>query len=106
MKNRIIFWAWVIFSIITLLGIFTYAIIRNIEDNTIVETYEDSLDGMSIDFDTENHQYDVLIFATKKHYFVKLKDVVLVPYTENEIYIEVTKSGKCKLYFFIKWEGE
>ena len=97
---------WLICSVIGCLTIITLAIIKNTEDNTIVESYESGLDEIAIDFDDDKLEYDVFVFKTEKHYFVKLEDVVVIPFTENEAYIEITKSGKCKLYFFIKWEVE
>ena len=101
---------WLICSVIGCLVIITLAIIKNTEDNTIVATYESGLDEIAIDFDDDKLRYDVCVGnadkGTLKHYIVKLEDVVVIPFTENEAYIEITKSGKCKLYFFIKWEVE
>lgn len=109
-KGLIIFWICLIVNIIVFAITITHVAIEKKEDNTIVETYESGLDEMAIDFDDDKLEYDVCIGSvdkgTLKHYFVKLEDVVVIPFTENEAYIEITKSGKCKLYFFIKWEVE
>ncbi len=109
MKKKTLLLVGIIFNfiaiaLVVILG--TYAIIKNTEDKTIVETYESGLDEISIDYDVDNKQYDVYIFKTNKHYFVKENDFIVIPYTENEVNIEITKGGKCKLYFFIKWEAE
>ena len=109
-KGLIIF--WICWFILIALGIITivFMTIDKKANDEVVESYESGLDEIAIDFDDDKLEYDVCIGntdkGTLKHYFVKLEDVVVIPYTENEAYIEITKSGKCKLYFFIKWEVE
>ncbi len=78
--------------------------------NEVVEQYENGLDELDIEYDDDNYQYIVYTGnkdkGTLKQYIVKLEDVVVIPYTENEVHFEITKGGKCKLYFFVKWEVE
>ncbi len=101
---------WLICSVIGCLAIITLAIIKNTEDNTVVKVYENGLDELDLEYDDDNHQYIVYVGSedkgTLKQYYVKLEDVVLIPDVDNEVHFEITKSGKCKLYFFIKWEVE
>ena len=108
--QKILLIIWLICSVIGCLVIITLAIIKNTEDNTIVETYENGLDELALEYDDDNYQYIVYTGnkdkGTLKQYYVKLEDVVVIPYTENEVHFEITKGGKCKLYFFIKWEVE
>lgn len=113
MEKRIQKIAWIIWLICVVIGclaIITLAIIKNTEDNTIVKTYESGLDEIDLEYDEDNHQYDVYVGnedkGTLKHYIVKLENVVLIPDVDNEVHFEITKSGKCKLYFFIKWDVE
>lgn len=114
MKNKdliIAFMPLLILIIISITGLVIIAaspfIAKELEKkNEIVEQYESALDEISITYDDDYYQYDVFVFKTETHYFVPLEDVVLIPDVDNEAYIEITRGGKCKLYFFIKWEVE
>ena len=72
------------------------------QQNEIVATYESSLDDIGIDYDDDNHRYDV--FVNNTHYYVNEDKIKLLPYYKNEVVVEITRSGKCYLYFFIELE--
>ena len=72
--------------------------------NTIVETYESTLDNIQVDYDDDNHRYDVYVYDT--HYLVAEDKIKTLPYYKNEVVVEITRNGKCNLYFYIKFEVE
>lgn len=86
------------------ISLFIYAIIYKQQSNEIVATYESTLDNIQVDYDDENHSYDVWVNDT--HYFVAEDNIKTLPYYKNEVVVEITRNGKCKLYFFIKFEVE
>lgn len=81
-----------------------YVIIDKQQSNEIVASYQTPEDEIDLEFDDDNHRYEV--WVNNERYYVKVDEAILIPYDENEVYVEITKSGKCKLYFFIKWEVE
>lgn len=102
--------ASIIVLIINLIGLviaislLLYVIIDKQQSNEIVATYESTLDNIQVDYDDDNHRYEV--WVNNERYYVKVDEAILIPYDENEVYVEITRNGKCKLYFFIKWEVE
>ena len=109
-RNSTIF--LVIWSILFIGIIITFAFLLGTkkQEDTVVKVYENGLDELDLEYDDDNKQYIVYVGSedkgTLKQYYVKLEDVVLIPDVDNEVHFEITKSGKCKLYFFIKWEVE
>ena len=69
--------------------------------NVVVETYESTLDDISVDYDDDNKQYDV--FVNNKHYYVAEEEIKVLPYYKNEVVVEITKNGKCNLIFYIEY---
>ena len=69
--------------------------------NKVVETYESTLDDISVDYDDDNKQYDV--FVNNKHYYVAEDEIKVLPYYKNEVVVEITKNGKCNLIFYIEY---
>ena len=67
----------------------------------VVETYESTLDDISVDYDDDNKQYDV--FVNNKHYYVAEDEIKVLPYYKNEVVVEITKNGKCNLIFYIEY---
>lgn len=108
--KRLIYFMWGLTLIAALLLVLIIPLTCQKVDDPVVESYESGNDEIAIVYDDDYFQYDVWIGnadkGTLKHYIVKLEDVVLIPDVVNEAYIEITRSGKCKLYFFIKWEVE
>lgn len=81
-----------------------YAIIYKQQSTEIVASYQTPEDKIDLEFDDDNHRYEV--WVNNQRYYVKVNEAILIPYDENEVYVEITRNGKCKLYFFIKWEVE
>jgi len=67
----------------------------------VVESYESTLDDISVDYDDDNKQYDV--FVNNKHYYVAEDEIKVLPYYKNEVVVEITKNGKCNLIFYIEY---
>lgn len=104
-KGRIIL---IICMAIEIISVLAFIIVRTAEErkneNEIVETYENSLDEISVTYDDDNHLYDV--FVNNQHYFISDTEIKVLPYYKNEVYVEITRNGKCYLYFFIKVDFE
>lgn len=109
-RNSTIF--LVIWSILFIGIVITFIFLLGIKkpEDTVVKVYENGLDELNLEYDEDNKQYIVYVGSedkgTLKQYYVKLEDAYVIPSTENEVHFEITKSGKYKLYFFIKWEVE
>jgi len=67
----------------------------------VVESYESTLDDISVDYDDDNKQYEV--FVNNKHYYVAEDEIKVLPYYKNEVVVEITKNGKCNLIFYIEY---
>ena len=67
----------------------------------VVETYESTLDDISVDYDDDNKRYEV--FVNNKHYYVAEDEIKVLPYYKNEVVVEITKNGKCNLIFYIEY---
>lgn len=77
------------------------AIEIKITSNKVVETYESTLDEISVDYDDDNKQYEV--FVNNKLYYVAEDEIKVLPYYKNEVVVEITKNGKCNLIFYIEY---
>ena len=67
----------------------------------VVESYESTLDDISVDYDDDNKRYEV--FVNNKHYYVAEDEIKVLPYYKNEVVVEITKNGKCNLIFYIEY---
>lgn len=104
MKKTIFEIILVLIGVVTVISLIVWKIIDIRQSNEIVATYESTLDNIQVDYDDENHNYDVWVDNT--HYRVAEDDIKTLPYYKNEVVVEITRNGKCKLYFFIKWGAE
>lgn len=104
MKKTIFIMILVLIGFAAVISLGVWGIIYKQQSNEIVATYESTLDNIQVDYDDDNYRYDVFVYDT--HYFVAEDKIKILPYYKNEVVVEITRNGKCNLYFFIKFEVE